>query len=104
MEKIYVVTECGKDGNDMFATQLGVYSTLEKAQKRMIDCYNHTYSSLPKGSKIVSYEVNPMETTILFNKGKHMVFIEERNLDENSEEFYFQVPTMAQLLQMKKNK
>lgn len=96
MEKIYVVTECGKENNNMFSIQLGVYSTLEKAQKRMIDCYNHTYTSLPKGSEIVSHEVNPMETTILFNNGKHIVFIDERNLDEDSENFYYQVPTLAQ--------
>jgi hypothetical protein len=100
--KLYVVTECGQDGEDMFSIQLGVYSTLEKAQVRMLTCYikakehieaNADYRLLDEGS----YEVDSMETTILFYNSKnefckHFVTIDERTLDENGSEIYFELP------------
>lgn len=101
MEKIYVVTECGNDGIDMFSIQLGVYSTLEKAQERMVVCFFKTKNHIEKsdGYTIIdnAYEVNPMETTLLFHdsKGrfcKHFVVIDERTLDEDGSEIYFELP------------
>lgn len=88
--KVFVVTECGKDGDDMFAQQIGVYSTLEDAQTRMNDCFTATMNALQEnGNTIASEEQDIMETTILFNGGKHMVFIEERYLNEDADTFYF---------------
>jgi hypothetical protein len=97
--KVYVVTECGQDGKDMFSIQLGVYSTLEKAQVRMLTCYikakehietSADYRFLDKGS----CEVDPMETTILFYNSKdefckHFAIIDERIIDEDADEFLF---------------
>ena len=101
MEKIYVVTECGNDGIDMFSIQLGVYSTLEKAQARMVVCFFKTKNYIEKSDEYTiidnGYDVNPMETTLLFrdSKGrfcKHFVVIEERTLDEDGSEIYFELP------------
>jgi hypothetical protein len=94
--KVYVVTECGQDGKDMFSIQLGVYSTLEKAQKRMNSCFATAMESLKKNDEvsILSWEQDPMETTILFYNSKdefckHFVVIDERNIDEDADEFLF---------------
>lgn len=89
--KLYVVTECGTICNNMFSLQSGVYSTLEKAQKRMNDIFTKTMKSLDADEdfSIVSYEQDPMETTILFRHigtndlHKHFVEIDERTLDED---------------------
>ena len=95
-KKLYVVTECGKESNNMFAKQIGVYSTLEKAQARMNDCFVKTMKAIKEGNvnTISAFGEDPMETTILFyNMGgyanKHIVFIEERNVDEDADNFYF---------------
>jgi hypothetical protein len=94
--KVYVVTECGQDGKDMFSIQLGVYSTLEKAQKRMNSCFATAMESLKKNDEvsILSWEQDPMETTILFYNSKdefckHFVVIDERTIDEDADEFLF---------------
>lgn len=88
--KLYTVTECGKDGNDFFSQQIGVYSTLELAQARMNNCFETTMSAIKEnGNDIASFEQDAMETTILFQGGKHMVVIDERNIDEDAEDFYF---------------
>ena len=97
MEKtLYVVTECGKESNNMFSKQIGIYSTLEKAQARMNDCFEKTMKVIKDSNRctIHAYEQDPMETTILFyNMGgyasKHMVVIDERNVDEDADNFYF---------------
>ena len=103
MEKnLYVVTECGQDGADMFSIQLGVYSTLEKAQVRMLTCYIKAKQHIDTSADYrlldeCSHEVDPMETTILFYNSKnefckHFVTIEERTLDEDGSEIYFELP------------
>jgi hypothetical protein len=94
--KVYVVTECGKENNYMFSKQIGVYSTLEKAQARMNDCFEKTIKILRESSRVSigTFETDPMETTILFHNmggyaNKHMVVIDERNVDEDADDFYF---------------
>lgn len=92
MEKIYVVTECGTACANGFTNQIGVYSTLEKAQKRMTDCFEQT-KLLLNGSqhKIVGYEVDSHETTLLYEKlghvARHFVIIDERIIDEDGDDF-----------------
>ena len=92
MEKIYVVTECGTACGNGFSNQIGVYSTLEKAQKRMTDCFEQT-KLLLNGSqhKIINYEVDSHETTLLYEKlgnvARHFVVIDERNIDEDGDDF-----------------
>ena len=94
--KVYVVTECGKESNNMFSKQIGVYSTLEKAQARMNDCFNKTMKAIKDNNRytISAYEQDPLETTILFYDmggyaSKHIVVIDERNVDEDADDFYF---------------
>ena len=92
--KLYVVTECGAICDNMFSLQKGVYSTLEKAQKRMNDIFAKTMKSLDADEdfSILSYEQDPMETTILFRSigtnyfNRHFVEIDERTLDEDNVE------------------
>ena len=85
--KVYVVTEYGKQGNDSFAKPLGVYSSLELAQARMNDCFEATMNVM--GETVVSHEQDPMETTILFQGGRHIVSIDECSIDEDLNNFGF---------------
>ena len=92
MEKIYVVTECGTACGNGFSNQIGVYSTLEKAQKRMTDCFEQTKVILNNSQhKIISYEVDSHETTLLYEKlgnvARHFVVIDERIIDEDGDDF-----------------
>lgn len=92
MGKIYVVTECGTACGNGFSNQIGVYSTLEKAQKRMTDCFEQTKVILNNSQhKIISYEVDSHETTLLYEKlgnvARHFVVIDERIIDEDGDDF-----------------
>lgn len=92
--KVYVVTECGKESNNMFSKTIGIYSTLEKAQARMNDCFEKTKQIIKNNYSICALEEDPMETTILFyDRGgyasKHMVVIDEHIVDEDADDFYF---------------
>ena len=69
---------------------------LEKAQKRMNSCLATAMESLKKNDEvsILSWEQDPMETTILFYNSKdefckHFVVIDERIIDEDADEFLF---------------
>ena len=93
---IFVVTECGKEGsaNAMYANEIGCYSTLEKAQEKMLECYNATMDFIKEnGMKVVSHEINTHETTILFEGGAycdtHFVTIDEINIDEDVKDFHY---------------
>ena len=52
--KVYAVKECGQIRGAMFSLQIGVYSTLEKAQKRMNSCFATAMESLKKMMRYLS--------------------------------------------------
>lgn len=87
--KVYVVTEFGKQGNDTFAKPIGVYSSLELAQTRMNTCFEATMSAIEETNSIISHEQDSMETTILFQGGKHIVSIDECDMDMDMNNFGF---------------
>jgi hypothetical protein len=95
--KVYVVTECGRDGLDWFSTQIGVYSTLEKAQEEMSKCFRKAFNAIRYSCKytMATYEEDPMQTTILFEDFKgyqcqHMVIIDEQVIDGEGQPSYFE--------------
>lgn len=98
--KVYAVKECGQIRGAMFSLQIGVYSTLEKAQKRMNSCFATAMESLKKNDEIsiLSWEQDPMETTIIYRYvgeskiNDHFAIIDERIIDEDADEFLFAEP------------
>lgn len=92
---VYTVMECGQEQGSFFARPIGVYSSMDKAQEAMDKCFMHTYRILEGAAdvRIDSYEMCPMETTILFAKNgygnKHMVVIDEHTIDVSNENYIY---------------
>ena len=91
--KVYVVIESGHYSvNGLMCNTLGVHTSLEKAKEEMLECHKQVLESAKNISNEfvdkISAEVDEMECTITyFNKvveitEQHLVFIEEREVEE----------------------
>lgn len=89
LRPVWSVTECGQEDGAFFSLPVGVYSSEGQARFAMRRCYQRTLESLRgKAVSILSYDENPLETTILWDKGQHMVIVELLLMDRDEPEPY----------------